>query len=54
MFPGEADEVPDKNAGTLHFKVRTAPHRLFTRQGNDLHHAATISLQQVGGDVACV
>lgn len=36
----------DEEPGDLIFKIKTVPHKHFTRQGNDLHMKAKISLLQ--------
>jgi len=43
-FESEADEHPDENPGDVHFRVATAPHKRFVRQGDNLHMKMTISL----------
>lgn len=47
VFEQEADEAPDTVPGDVIFRVKTAPHKRFTRKGNDLHMKMTISLLEV-------
>jgi len=42
----DADEAPDRTPGDLIFKVKTIPHKRFTRKGNDLNMYFSISLLQ--------
>jgi len=42
----DADESPDHTPGDLIFKLTTAPHKRFTRKGNDLTMQMSISLLQ--------
>ncbi|XP_042464984.1 dnaJ protein ERDJ3B-like [Zingiber officinale] len=44
MFYEDGEPKIDGEAGDLKFRIRTAPHELFRRDGNDLHMTATISL----------
>jgi len=44
QFEQESDEAPDMIPGDVFFKLVTAPHRRFRRDGNDLHFTMTISL----------
>eukprot|EP00163_Fabomonas_tropica_P030818 TRINITY_DN7123_c1_g2_i2.p1 TRINITY_DN7123_c1_g2~~TRINITY_DN7123_c1_g2_i2.p1 ORF type:complete len:130 (-),score=37.60 TRINITY_DN7123_c1_g2_i2:108-497(-) len=44
VFDGQSDEHPDHSAGNVIFKVKTAKHPKFTREGDDLRYQATISL----------
>jgi DnaJ-class molecular chaperone len=43
-FFEEGEPVIDGEPGDLKFRVTTAPHLLFTREGNHLHYQMTISL----------
>ena len=43
-FQQAGDEVPDTIPGDINFHLRTAPHPLFRREGNDLHYELQISL----------
>jgi len=43
-FFEEGEPVIDGEPGDLKFRVATAPHPLFTREGNHLHYQMTISL----------
>ena len=47
------DHHPDADPGDLIVHVVVAPHRLFTRDGNDLHMEVVVSLTEVGGAVRC-
>mmetsp|Transcript_16147 Transcript_16147/g.38038 ORF Transcript_16147/g.38038 Transcript_16147/m.38038 type:complete len:365 (-) Transcript_16147:326-1420(-) len=53
VFDSEGDQNPDYNSGNVNFKVKTRPHPRFTRNGNDLHLAVTITLLEalVGFDI---
>eukprot|EP01087_Luapelamoeba_hula_P005640 TRINITY_DN1568_c0_g1_i1.p1 TRINITY_DN1568_c0_g1~~TRINITY_DN1568_c0_g1_i1.p1 ORF type:complete len:404 (+),score=64.33 TRINITY_DN1568_c0_g1_i1:91-1302(+) len=44
VFEQEGDQAPDRVPGNLIFKIRTAPHPRFERQGNDLHYKMEITL----------
>lgn len=44
VFGQQADEAPDTTPGDLVFKIVTAPHKRFVRQGDNLHFSLTISL----------
>ncbi|XXQ32455.1 J domain-containing protein [Plasmodiophora brassicae] len=44
LFENEGDESPDMAAGHITFKVSSAPHPRFVREGNNLRHDAHISL----------
>jgi DnaJ-related protein SCJ1 len=43
---GTADEHPDKAAGNVVFRLRTLPHAVFTRVGDDLRAELRISLRE--------
>jgi len=43
-FSQQADEAPDTTPGDLIFRIVTAPHKRFVRQGDNLHFSLTISL----------
>jgi len=43
-FENAGDENPDKSAGNINFKIATAPHSRFRREGDHLHMTMTISL----------
>merc|ERR1712137_795959 len=45
-FEEVADEAIGHTAGNLIFNIETLPHKLFTRQGNDLWFELTISLTE--------
>ncbi|KAJ3045938.1 DnaJ- protein scj1 [Rhizophlyctis rosea] len=45
-FEGEADESPDATAGDVIFTLRTAPHPVFTRRGDNLYMKEHISLKE--------
>ncbi|URD80191.1 DnaJ [Musa troglodytarum] len=44
LFYEDGEPKIDGEAGDLKFRIRTAPHECFRREGNDLHTAVTISL----------
>jgi len=44
VSPSDADQNPEEEPGDLIFKVKTLPHSLFTRNGNDLNMIKRISL----------
>lgn len=44
VFPNAADNLADHVAGDIVFVVKTAPHPLFVRRGNNLYIKETISL----------
>eukprot|EP01018_Ginkgo_biloba_P020697 Gb_30294 [translate_table: standard] len=44
VFYEDGEPIVDGEAGDLKFKIHTAPHERFRREGNDLHTSATISL----------
>jgi len=46
ISPSDADQNPDEEPGDLIFRIKTLPHKLFTRTGNDLHMTQTITLLQ--------
>ncbi|GMH20899.1 hypothetical protein Nepgr_022741 [Nepenthes gracilis] len=46
VFYDEGEPKIDGEPGDLKFRIRTAPHDLFTRDGNDLHTNVTITLVQ--------
>ncbi|KAI3829554.1 hypothetical protein L1987_03680 [Smallanthus sonchifolius] len=41
-----SEPIIDGEPGDLRFRIRTAPHDRFTREGNNLHTTATITLAQ--------
>ncbi|XP_022959529.1 dnaJ protein ERDJ3B-like [Cucurbita moschata] len=45
-FYEDGEPMIDGEAGDLRFRIRTAPHDLFRREGNDLHATVTITLVQ--------
>ncbi|KAF9607242.1 hypothetical protein IFM89_033449 [Coptis chinensis] len=46
VFYEDGEPVIDGEAGDLKFRIRTAPHDRFKREGNDLHMIVTITLVQ--------
>ncbi|OAY67518.1 DnaJ protein ERDJ3B [Ananas comosus] len=46
LFYEDGEPKIDGEAGDLKFRIRTAPHQRFRREGNDLHTTVTISLLQ--------
>ncbi|KAJ0976367.1 hypothetical protein J5N97_018332 [Dioscorea zingiberensis] len=46
IFYEDGEPIIDGEPGDLKFKIRTAPHDRFRREGNDLHTTVTISLVQ--------
>ncbi|CAM8933244.1 unnamed protein product [Rhodiola kirilowii] len=46
VFYEEGEPIIDGEAGDLKFRVRSAPHDRFKREGNDLHTTVTITLVQ--------
>lgn len=46
VFYEDGEPVVDGEPGDLKFKIFTAPHERFTRQGNDLHTTVTITLRE--------
>lgn len=44
VFSQQADESPDSTPGDLVFRLVTAPHKRFVRQGDNLHFSLTVSL----------
>jgi DnaJ-related protein SCJ1 len=46
LMPYAADEIPGEVSGDIKFRITTTPHRLFTRNGNNLHYAASVSLAE--------
>lgn len=46
VFYEDGEAIIDGEAGDLRFRVRTASHDLFRREGNDLHTTVTITLVQ--------
>ncbi|RHY31340.1 hypothetical protein DYB32_003611 [Aphanomyces invadans] len=48
-FEHAADEHADRAAGHLRFRLTTAPHDMFSRDGDDLYMDMSISLREVGG-----
>lgn len=45
LFHAEGEPHLDGDPGDLKFKIRTSPHPLFERRGDDLYTNITISLQ---------
>ncbi|KAG7014327.1 DnaJ protein ERDJ3B, partial [Cucurbita argyrosperma subsp. argyrosperma] len=45
-FYEDGEPMIDGEAGDLRFRIRTAPHDIFRREGNDLHATITITLVQ--------
>ncbi|XP_059625603.1 dnaJ protein ERDJ3B [Cornus florida] len=46
VFYEDGEPIIDGEAGDLKFRIRTAPHDRFRREGNDLHTTVTITLVQ--------
>ncbi|XP_071689843.1 dnaJ protein ERDJ3B-like isoform X2 [Rutidosis leptorrhynchoides] len=46
VFYEEGEPIIDGEPGDLKFRIRTAPHDRFRREGNNLHATATITLAQ--------
>ncbi|XP_042452086.1 dnaJ protein ERDJ3B-like [Zingiber officinale] len=46
LFYEDGEPKIDGEAGDLKFRIQTAPHKQFRREGNDLHATVTISLLQ--------
>eukprot|EP00268_Persea_americana_P063477 TRINITY_DN8237_c0_g1_i1.p1 TRINITY_DN8237_c0_g1~~TRINITY_DN8237_c0_g1_i1.p1 ORF type:complete len:345 (+),score=71.59 TRINITY_DN8237_c0_g1_i1:182-1216(+) len=46
VFYEDGEPIIDGEPGDLKFRIRTAPHPRFRREGNDLHATVTISLLQ--------
>ncbi|KAK9983852.1 hypothetical protein SO802_033377 [Lithocarpus litseifolius] len=46
VFYEDGEPIIDGEAGDLKFRIRTAPHDRFRREGNDLHTTITITLVQ--------
>ncbi|KAK7392256.1 hypothetical protein VNO78_20688 [Psophocarpus tetragonolobus] len=46
VFYEDGEPIIDGECGDLRFQIRTAPHDLFKREGNDLHSTVTITLVQ--------
>ncbi|KAK9281289.1 hypothetical protein L1049_004186 [Liquidambar formosana] len=46
VFYDDGEPIIDGDAGDLKFRIHTAPHDLFRREGNDLHTSVTITLVQ--------
>ncbi|XP_008797219.2 dnaJ protein ERDJ3B isoform X1 [Phoenix dactylifera] len=46
LFYEDGEPKVDGEAGDLKFRIQTAPHERFRREGNDLHTTVTISLVQ--------
>ncbi|XP_030947899.1 dnaJ protein ERDJ3B [Quercus lobata] len=46
VFYEDGEPIIDGEAGDLKFRIRTAPHDRFRREGNDLHATITITLVQ--------
>ncbi|CAI9105491.1 OLC1v1004423C3 [Oldenlandia corymbosa var. corymbosa] len=44
VFYEDGEPIIDGEPGDLKFRIRTAPHDVFRREGNDLHTTVTISL----------
>eukprot|EP00252_Welwitschia_mirabilis_P012986 TRINITY_DN28697_c0_g1_i1.p1 TRINITY_DN28697_c0_g1~~TRINITY_DN28697_c0_g1_i1.p1 ORF type:complete len:129 (+),score=28.61 TRINITY_DN28697_c0_g1_i1:122-508(+) len=45
VFYEEGEPIVDGEAGDLKFKIYTAPHERFRREGNNLHTSVSISLR---------
>ncbi|KAH8489092.1 hypothetical protein H0E87_024654 [Populus deltoides] len=46
VFYEDGEPIIDGEPGDLKFRIRTAPHDIFRREGNDLHTTVTITLVQ--------
>ncbi|XP_010268041.1 PREDICTED: dnaJ protein ERDJ3B [Nelumbo nucifera] len=46
VFYEDGEPIIDGESGDLKFRIRTAPHERFRREGNDLHTTVTITLVQ--------
>jgi len=46
FFYEDGEPIIDGEAGDLKFRINTAPHDRFRREGNDLHTSVTITLVQ--------
>ncbi|KAL5700944.1 DnaJ protein erdj3b [Ranunculus cassubicifolius] len=46
VFYDDGEPIIDGEPGDLKFRIRTAPHDVFKREGNDLHTSVTITLVQ--------
>ncbi|KAL1827334.1 hypothetical protein ACET3Z_005746 [Daucus carota] len=46
VFYEDGEPIIDGEPGDLKFRIRTAPHDVFKREGNDLHTTVTITLVQ--------
>ncbi|KAL1340805.1 hypothetical protein HN51_027269 [Arachis hypogaea] len=46
LFYEDGEPIVDGEPGDLRFRIRTAPHDIFRREGNDLHTTVTITLVQ--------
>uniref|UniRef100_A0A1D1XNL8 DnaJ protein ERDJ3B n=1 Tax=Anthurium amnicola TaxID=1678845 RepID=A0A1D1XNL8_9ARAE len=46
VFYEDGEPIIDGEPGDLKFRIKTAPHERFRREGNDLHATATITLLQ--------
>ncbi|RVX01487.1 DnaJ protein ERDJ3B [Vitis vinifera] len=46
VFYDDGEPIVDGEPGDLKFRIRTAPHDQFRREGNDLHTTVTITLVQ--------
>ncbi|KAG6785049.1 hypothetical protein POTOM_010772 [Populus tomentosa] len=46
VFYEDGEPIIDGEPGDLKFRIRTAPHDVFRREGNDLHATVTITLVQ--------
>ncbi|XP_028781893.1 dnaJ protein ERDJ3B [Neltuma alba] len=46
LFYEDGEPTIDGESGDLRFRIRTAPHGVFRREGNELHTTVTISLVQ--------
>lgn len=46
VFYEDGEPIIDGETGDLRFRIRTAPHDLFRREGNDLHTTVTLTLVQ--------
>lgn len=46
LFYEDGEPIIDGESGDLRFRIRTAPHEIFRREGKDLHATVTITLVQ--------
>lgn len=53
-YPGEGDQARGRIPADISFTIKSKPHPLFKRDGNDLHHTVTISLRDAlcGGTIS--